>query len=111
VRQVGYSTIVMGGVRDPYILAEIDSWLAQLDDNIKTRIRNTVGCGSRLWDDAGWSPARGTMKVLPPWSTGAPVSGKLASRNLAKSAATSSCRCWRSRRSVAKWADNARMFS
>jgi hypothetical protein len=33
----------MGGVRDPYILAQIDSWLAQLDDNIKTRIRNTVG--------------------------------------------------------------------
>lgn len=43
VRQVGYSTIVMGGVRDPYILAQMDSWLAQLDDNIKTRIRNTVG--------------------------------------------------------------------
>jgi hypothetical protein len=43
VRQVGYSTIVMGGVRDPYILAQMDSWLAQLDDSIKTRIRNTVG--------------------------------------------------------------------
>jgi Domain of unknown function (DUF4387)/Acyclic terpene utilisation family protein AtuA len=43
VRHVGYSTILMGGVRDPYILAQIDSWLAQLDDNIKTRIRNTVG--------------------------------------------------------------------
>lgn len=43
VRQVGYSTIVMGGVRDPYILAQIDSWLAQLDDNIRTRISNTVG--------------------------------------------------------------------
>ena len=33
----------MGGVRDPYILAQLDSWLAQLDDNVKTRIRNTVG--------------------------------------------------------------------
>ena len=43
VRRVGYSTILMGGVRDPYILAQFDSWLAQLDDNIKTRIRNTVG--------------------------------------------------------------------
>jgi hypothetical protein len=43
VRRVGYSTILMGGVRDPFILAQIDSWLAQLDDNIKTRIRNTVG--------------------------------------------------------------------
>src|SRR6202022_3648584 len=27
----------------PYILAQIDSWLAQLDDSVKTRIRNTVG--------------------------------------------------------------------
>lgn len=43
VRQAGYSTILMGGVRDPYILAQLDSWLAQLDDSIKTRIRNTVG--------------------------------------------------------------------
>jgi hypothetical protein len=43
VRQVGYSTILMGGVRDPYILGQIDSWLAQLDDNIKTRIANTIG--------------------------------------------------------------------
>jgi hypothetical protein len=43
VRRIGYSTILMGGVRDPYILAQLDSWLAQLDDNIKTRIRNTVG--------------------------------------------------------------------
>ena len=43
VRQAGYSTILMGGVRDPYILAQLDSWLAQLDDSIKTHIRNTVG--------------------------------------------------------------------
>lgn len=35
-RQAGYSTILMGGVRDPYIPA-------QLDDTIWTRIRNTVG--------------------------------------------------------------------
>ena len=33
----------MGGVRDPYILAQMDGWLAQLDDSIKTRIHNTVG--------------------------------------------------------------------
>jgi hypothetical protein len=43
VRQVGYSTIVMGAVRDPYILEQMDGWLAQLDDSIKTRIRNTIG--------------------------------------------------------------------
>lgn len=43
VRRIGYSTIVMGGVRDPYILAQMESWLAQLDDSIRTRIANTVG--------------------------------------------------------------------
>jgi Acyclic terpene utilisation family protein AtuA len=43
VRQAGYSTILMGGVRDPYILSEIDAWLAQLDDSIRTRIGNTLG--------------------------------------------------------------------
>ena len=43
VRRVGYSTIVMGGVRDPYILEQMDGWLAQLDESIKTRISNTVG--------------------------------------------------------------------
>src|SRR5258707_8380777 len=43
VRQGGYSTILMGGVRDPYILAELDSWLKQLDDNIRVRIGTTIG--------------------------------------------------------------------
>src|SRR4051795_4300414 len=43
VRQGGYSTILMGGVRDPYIIAELDSWLKQLDDNIRVRIAATIG--------------------------------------------------------------------
>jgi hypothetical protein len=43
VRHVGHSTVLMGAVRDPYILSQMDGWLAQLDDSIKTRIRNTVG--------------------------------------------------------------------
>src|SRR5499427_3694841 len=43
VRQGGYSTMLMGGVRDPFIHADLDNWLKQLDDNIKTRIRNTAG--------------------------------------------------------------------
>ena len=43
VRQGGYSTILMGGVRDPFILAELDSWLKQLDDNIRVRVGHMVG--------------------------------------------------------------------
>ncbi len=43
VRQVGYSTIVPGAVRDPYILAQLDSWLEQLDRNIRARLGRTIG--------------------------------------------------------------------
>jgi hypothetical protein len=43
VRQGGYSTILMGGVRDPYIIASLDDWLAQLDEAIRVRIVATVG--------------------------------------------------------------------
>jgi len=42
-RQAGYSTIVPGAVRDPYILAEMDSWLEQLDRNIRARLARTIG--------------------------------------------------------------------
>lgn len=42
VRQRGYSTIIIGGVRDPYIISQLDSWLEQLDKSIKIRIGHTV---------------------------------------------------------------------
>ncbi len=42
-RQRGWSTIILGAVRDPYILADLDSWLAQLDGIIKIRLSNTIG--------------------------------------------------------------------
>lgn len=43
VRQRGWSTIIPGAVRDPYIIANLDSWLKQLDENIKIRLSNTIG--------------------------------------------------------------------
>jgi hypothetical protein len=43
VRQGGYSTILMGGVRDPFIIAGLDDWLKQLDDNIRVRVASMVG--------------------------------------------------------------------
>jgi len=43
VRQGGYSTMLMGGVRDPFIHADLDNWLKQLDDNIKIRVGAMVG--------------------------------------------------------------------
>jgi hypothetical protein len=95
VRQAGYSTILMGGVRDPYILAQLDSWLAQLDDNIRTRIRNTVGerpyeIVTRIYGRDGvmgaLEPQRGTVgghEVFILWDV---ISG---SQELSRSIATS----------------------
>jgi hypothetical protein len=39
----GYSTILLGGVRDPYIIGQLDQWLEQLDKNIRVRLANTLG--------------------------------------------------------------------
>lgn len=46
VRLAGYSSVVLGAVRDPYILADLDNWLARLDGLIATRLADTLS-GSR----------------------------------------------------------------
>ena len=38
VRLAGYSSVVFGGVRDPFILAEFDSWLAGVDRQAAERV-------------------------------------------------------------------------
>jgi hypothetical protein len=43
VRKRGYSTIILGGIRDPYIIAQLDDWLEKLDKNIRARLQQTVG--------------------------------------------------------------------
>ena len=40
---MGYQTIVIGGVRDPYILRQLDSWLATGEANIHKRIYDVYG--------------------------------------------------------------------
>jgi len=40
---VGYQTIVIGGVRDPYILRQLDSWLASCEVNLHKRIADVYG--------------------------------------------------------------------
>lgn len=37
---VGYQSVMIGSVRDPYIIRQIDDWLAWLDDKIRTRVRD-----------------------------------------------------------------------
>ena len=42
VRLAGYSSIVLGGIRDPFILADLDNWLNRLDGLIDTRLADTM---------------------------------------------------------------------
>ena len=42
-RQVGYSTVVPGGVRDPLILSQLDTWLEALEQNLSERLTQTLG--------------------------------------------------------------------
>jgi hypothetical protein len=42
-RLAGYSTIVLGAIRDPFIVRQLDSWLERLDHNLRERLRSTVG--------------------------------------------------------------------
>jgi hypothetical protein len=37
---VGYQAVVIGSVRDPYIIRQIDDWLARLQDKIRARVRD-----------------------------------------------------------------------
>jgi hypothetical protein len=47
-RLAGYSTIVIGAIRDPLIIRQLDSWLDRLDGNLRERLRSTIGEGSRF---------------------------------------------------------------
>ena len=42
---VGYQTIIIGGVRDPYMLRQLDSWLAGMQAGFKLRVGEIFGCG------------------------------------------------------------------
>lgn len=41
-RLSGYSTVVFGGVRDPFILAELDAWLAGIERQVSERASQTA---------------------------------------------------------------------
>ncbi|MDB5904382.1 MAG: hypothetical protein JWM26_3260, partial [Betaproteobacteria bacterium] len=41
--KVGYQSILLGSIRDPYIIRQVDDWLARLDEKIKARIHMIFG--------------------------------------------------------------------
>jgi hypothetical protein len=43
VRRTGFSTIVPGAIRDPFILADLDSWLARLNAMLAERLESFLG--------------------------------------------------------------------
>jgi hypothetical protein len=43
VERVGFQSVVIGGVRDPLIIGQIDDWTARLEVAIRNRVRNVHG--------------------------------------------------------------------
>ena len=39
----GYQTIVLGSIRDPYIIRQIDSWVARLTERVHARVAEVLG--------------------------------------------------------------------
>jgi hypothetical protein len=42
-RLAGYSTVIVGGIRDPYILRRLDLWLSQVQASIRSRVSHLLG--------------------------------------------------------------------
>lgn len=40
---VGYQSVVIGGIRDPYIIRQIDSWVARLEQKVRERVADVLG--------------------------------------------------------------------
>lgn len=40
---VGYQSILVGGVRDPFILAELDTWLSMVEERVHSSVANVFG--------------------------------------------------------------------
>jgi hypothetical protein len=41
--KTGYQSIIVGGVRDPYIIRQIDDWLARLKEKVRLRVVSVYG--------------------------------------------------------------------
>jgi Acyclic terpene utilisation family protein AtuA len=72
---VGYQSVVIGSVRDPYIIRQIDDWLARLQDKIRARVRDVYR--DELSDDeyvlrVHVYGKNGTMGALEPVANASP---------------------------------------
>ncbi|MFL9901348.1 acyclic terpene utilization AtuA family protein [Paraburkholderia fungorum] len=66
---VGYQSVLIGSVRDPYIIAQIDDWTAELQRRIANRVHSVFGdkLGERDWSvNIRIYGKNGTMGSLEP---------------------------------------------
>jgi hypothetical protein len=66
---VGYQALVIGSVRDPFIIRQIDDWLARLHEKMRARVRDVYGTdlGDNSWHlGVHVYGKNGTMGALEP---------------------------------------------
>jgi Acyclic terpene utilisation family protein AtuA len=63
----GYSTVMIGGIRDPFILARLDSWLEGVMDRFRSKVKTILGLDPDAYRAAVHCYGRdGVMGVLEP---------------------------------------------
>lgn len=45
--RVGFQTILVGGVRDPFIIQQLDRWLAEVDERVQLYVQKVFGRGTK----------------------------------------------------------------
>ena len=47
--RIGFQSIMVGGIRDPYIIRRLDQWLAEVEAHIYGAVERVLGLGRRDW--------------------------------------------------------------
>ena len=70
--KAGYQSIVIGGIRDPYIIRQIDSWVERLKERVATRVKEMFAddpaAGRHIFDIRIYGK-NGVMGALEPVET------------------------------------------
>ncbi|MHB8530134.1 MAG: acyclic terpene utilization AtuA family protein [Caulobacteraceae bacterium] len=90
----GYQSIMIGGIRDPYILRRLDLWLAEVRDIIEAAVSRVLGLEPSQWRlsfhvygrNAVMGPLEPRMDALP-HEVGIVVEATAATQDLASKAA------------------------
>ena len=64
--RVGYQSVVIGSIRDPYIIRQLDEWLVRLDRHVGERLAQVFGADARHSFNVRVYGKNGTMGKLEP---------------------------------------------